>query len=332
MYRKQVRRRRAVLLLLVVASLTLLSLYFREGSGGPLHRVQRVVATVARPARGGRRPRAEARPRPRQLVRRDLRGARRERASCSDEVAELRDQLAQAETDAQQREELAKLSELTGGGLVPDGQEPVTARVIGRSPTVWYSTVTIDKGTSAGVAGRRPGRRRRRARRQGHRDDPGHRPGDPDHRPEQLGDRAGAARGRDRRGRAQRRRPPRPAAQLRPARRGDQRGPDGGHRRASPAARSTRCSRPGSRSARSPSPPWRSSRPTSGSTCAPSPTCGTWTSSRCWSNREASRVILTRQIIVRLVALGLLTALLQVTFFAKIELFGDQPRRRASWS
>src|SRR4029079_5641931 len=29
--------------------------------------------------------------------------------------------------------------------------DPVTARVVGRSPTVWYSTVTIDKGTSDGV-------------------------------------------------------------------------------------------------------------------------------------------------------------------------------------
>jgi rod shape-determining protein MreC len=31
------------------------------------------------------------------------------------------------------------------------GYEPVTARVIGRSPTVWFSTVTIDQGSSAGV-------------------------------------------------------------------------------------------------------------------------------------------------------------------------------------
>ena len=34
---------------------------------------------------------------------------------------------------------------------MPAGHEAVTGRVIGRSPTVWYSTVTIDKGTSAGV-------------------------------------------------------------------------------------------------------------------------------------------------------------------------------------
>jgi rod shape-determining protein MreC len=34
---------------------------------------------------------------------------------------------------------------------VPDGSDPVTARVIARSPTVWYSTITIDKGSSDGV-------------------------------------------------------------------------------------------------------------------------------------------------------------------------------------
>ena len=146
MYRKQVRRRRAVLLLLVVASLTLLSLYFREGSGGPMHRVQRVVATVLGPFEEG----ADRALKPaRDFVNwfDETFEARGENEELKDELAELRDQLAQAQTDAQQGEELAKLNELTGGGLVPPGYEPVTARVIGRSPTVWYSTVTIDKGT-----------------------------------------------------------------------------------------------------------------------------------------------------------------------------------------
>jgi rod shape-determining protein MreC len=67
-----------------------------------------------------------------------------------DEVADLRDRLAKAETTLQQRQELAKLIGVTGG-VVPPGEETVTGRVIGRSPTVWYSTVTIDQGTSAGV-------------------------------------------------------------------------------------------------------------------------------------------------------------------------------------
>jgi rod shape-determining protein MreC len=150
MYRKQVRRRRAVLLLLVAASLTLLSLYFQEGSGGPLHGFERGVSTVFGPFQEG----ADRALKPaRDLVNwfQETFEARGDREELEDEVADLRDQLAEQQTTARQSEELGKLDKLTGGGLVPDGQETVTARVVGRSPSVWYSTVTIDKGTSAGV-------------------------------------------------------------------------------------------------------------------------------------------------------------------------------------
>lgn len=150
MYRKQVRRRRAVLLLLVVASLTLLSLYFRESDAGPMHRAQRGVATVFGPF-------SEAADRALKPAR-DLVNwfdetfeARGENEQLREQVATLRDQLSQAQTTAGQSEELGRLAALTGGGLVPPGHETVTARVVGRSPTVWYSTITIDKGTSAGV-------------------------------------------------------------------------------------------------------------------------------------------------------------------------------------
>jgi rod shape-determining protein MreC len=150
MYRKQVRRRRAVLLVLVVASLTLLSLYFREGTVGPVHRVQRVIAAALGPF-------AEVTDRALKPARDSINWfdetfqARGDRAKLRDQVADLRDQLAQAQTKAGQSKELTKLTGLTGGGLVPEGQEAVTARVIARSPTVWYSTVTIDKGSSAGL-------------------------------------------------------------------------------------------------------------------------------------------------------------------------------------
>jgi rod shape-determining protein MreC len=150
MYQKQVRRRRAVLLLLVAASLTLLSLYLREGMGGPMHRVQRGVATVLGPVQEG----ADRALKPaRDFVNwfDETFEARGENERLRDELGQARDELAQAQTSAQQGVELGKLNGLTGGGLVPAGFEPVTARVIGRSPTVWYSTVTIDKGTSAGV-------------------------------------------------------------------------------------------------------------------------------------------------------------------------------------
>src|SRR5918994_5279691 len=49
MYRKQVRRRRAVLVALIVLSLVLLSSHFSEAQSGPLHTLQRGVATVFSP-------------------------------------------------------------------------------------------------------------------------------------------------------------------------------------------------------------------------------------------------------------------------------------------
>src|SRR3954447_25545273 len=150
MYRKQVRRRRAVLLLLVAASLTLLSLYYREGNGGPLHGVQDVVSTVFSPIES-RADRA-LKPGP-GLVNwfGETFDARGDRSKLQDQVATLRDQLARSQTQQQESKELSALDELTSGGIVPDGTNPVTARVVGRSPTVWYSTVTIDKGTGDGV-------------------------------------------------------------------------------------------------------------------------------------------------------------------------------------
>src|SRR5215208_6562380 len=150
MYRKQVRRRRAVLLLLVAASLTLLSLYYREGTGGPLHGAENVVSTIFGPVQSG----ADRALKPvRDLVNwfHETFDARGQNDQLKDEVASLRDQLAREQTTKHEAKELSALNELTSGGIVPDGTEPVTARVVGRSPTVWYSTVTIDKGSSSDV-------------------------------------------------------------------------------------------------------------------------------------------------------------------------------------
>jgi rod shape-determining protein MreC len=151
MYRKQVRRRRAVLLLLVAASLTLLSLYYREGSsGGPLHGAENVVSTIFSPI-------SSVTDRALKPVR-DLVNwfgetfdARGDKAKLQDQVAQLRDQLARAQTSQGEAKEIAALNQTLSGGIVPDGTEPVTARVVGRSPTVWYSTVTLDKGSGDGV-------------------------------------------------------------------------------------------------------------------------------------------------------------------------------------
>src|SRR3954453_1616398 len=150
MYRKQVRRRRAVLLLPSPAPLTLLSLYYRESNAGPLHGVENVVSTIFSPIQSG----ADRALKPvRDLVNwfHETFDARGDKAKLQDQVASLRNQLAREQTQQSEAKELSALNELTSGGIVPDGTTPVTARVVGRSPTVWYSTVTIDKGTSDGV-------------------------------------------------------------------------------------------------------------------------------------------------------------------------------------
>lgn len=149
MYRKEVRRRRTVLAVLVVAGLTMLSLYFQEGPTGPLHTGQGLVSNLLGPVEEGA---SRALKPPRDLINwfSETFEARGENARLRDEVADLRSRLAETESTASAQQQKAKLDSLVGG-LVPSGSVAVDARVIGRSPTVWYSTVVIDKGSSAGV-------------------------------------------------------------------------------------------------------------------------------------------------------------------------------------
>jgi rod shape-determining protein MreC len=149
MYRKQVRRRRAVLVLLIVASLVLLSTQFSEEQGGPLHSVQRGVATVFGPLEEGA---SRALKPARDLVDwfDETFDARGENEALKAENQDLRNRLAAAQSAEGENAQLRKLLGLDRSAVL-GGYAPVTARVIGRSPTVWYSTVTIDKGSSAGV-------------------------------------------------------------------------------------------------------------------------------------------------------------------------------------
>jgi rod shape-determining protein MreC len=148
-YRKQVRRRRAILVLLVVAALVLLSTQFSEREGGPLHSMQRAVASVFGPLEEGA---TRALKPARDLVNwvDETFNARGENDDLRSELQQLRTQLAQAQSAQGENKQLRELLGLDRQGTLA-GYTPVTARVIGRSPTVWYSTVTIDKGSSAGV-------------------------------------------------------------------------------------------------------------------------------------------------------------------------------------
>jgi rod shape-determining protein MreC len=150
MYRKQVRRRRAVLVLLVIVSLVLLSSHFSEGSSGPLHGIQRGLATILGPLEEG----ADRALKPvRDLVNwfDETFEARGQNDELEAEVQELREQVVAAEAATKENDQLREMLELGPGGGIA-GREAVTGRVIGRSPTVWNSTVTIDVGSSSGLA------------------------------------------------------------------------------------------------------------------------------------------------------------------------------------
>jgi rod shape-determining protein MreC len=148
-YDKTVRRRRAVLALLVVLSLILLTAYFGEASSGGLHSVQRGFLTVVSPIQNGANKALKPV--------RDLAGwfgdtlhAKGQRDELVKQVDKLRGEVIASKAEKQSYRELLTLYHLDNRLSISD-YRPVTATVVAKSPNVWYSTVTIDKGESDGV-------------------------------------------------------------------------------------------------------------------------------------------------------------------------------------
>jgi len=134
---------------LIVLSLVLLSSHFSEAESGPLHTLQRGVSAVLTPIGEG----AERALKPaRDLVNwfDETFEARGENEQLRAEIEELRAQVAAGQAAVGENEQFEKILKIDRSAAV-GGFEPVTARVIGRSPTVWFQTVTIDQGSGAGV-------------------------------------------------------------------------------------------------------------------------------------------------------------------------------------
>jgi rod shape-determining protein MreC len=149
-YRKQVRRRRAVLVALIVISLVLLSISFSEADSGPLHSIQRGVSAVLSPLEEGA---SRALKPARDLVNwfDETFDARGDNEALREEVQQLRAEVADAQSAVGENRQLRKMVHLDSADAALAEYERVTGRVIGRSPTVWYSEVTIDVGSSSGV-------------------------------------------------------------------------------------------------------------------------------------------------------------------------------------
>jgi len=151
--KKVVRRRRAVLGALVGLSLILLTAYFGSptgGIGGGLHAIQRGAQETLAPIESGAthafKPFSDL-----AGWTGDVLDAKGENGRLKDEVARLREGLARAQTDQREAEQLRELVGLPLRAGFPVEVDRLTARVIARSPTVWYSAVQIDAGTADGV-------------------------------------------------------------------------------------------------------------------------------------------------------------------------------------
>jgi len=145
-YRKQVRRRRAVLALLIVGSFVLLTVTYGSGSNGLQRGVSTIFSPVQSVADGALKP-------ARDLVNwfDQTFDARGRNSRLQSELRKAREEAVGSNAALAENAQLRKLLGLDRGGAIPSGYEPVTGRVIARSPTVWFADVTIDAGSGDGV-------------------------------------------------------------------------------------------------------------------------------------------------------------------------------------
>lgn len=146
MYRKQVRRRRAVLIGLVVLAFLLLTFTFGSGSGPVGSGLGTVFGPFEKVASGALKP-------GRDLVNwfDETMDARGDRERITRQLEEARARAVAGQVAVQENEQLRKLVQLRNRGRIPDVYTPVTGSVITRSPTIWYSTVGIDRGSGDGI-------------------------------------------------------------------------------------------------------------------------------------------------------------------------------------
>jgi rod shape-determining protein MreC len=146
---KKVRRRRAALALLVAISLLLLTAYFGESPSSPLHSIQRGIVAVLSPLQSG----ASTVLSPFKDVGNyfsDLFTAK----SRADKLQKQVNQLRAANASLQQKvindAQLTKEVGLDQNRSLAAYQR-LGADVIGRSASLWYETIEVDRGSSDGV-------------------------------------------------------------------------------------------------------------------------------------------------------------------------------------
>jgi rod shape-determining protein MreC len=149
--RRHVLRRRIVVAVLLLLAVALLTAYFRESDSGAAHSVQGGVLTVVSPLQSGTATATKPFRDAWNWVG-DLFSAKSENKALKKEVEKLRLSLAQELTTQDENEQLRELLAFQKDHVFPKGMELVTARVIDRSTSAWYSTATINAGSGDGVS------------------------------------------------------------------------------------------------------------------------------------------------------------------------------------
>lgn len=156
--RRRATLRRGVIAALVVACLALFTGYFRESSGGPLHGMQSAAASVVSPVQEGA-TRAVEPFRDAWGWMTSLRDARDRASTLQVEVEELRGQMVADAVDRQRLIELESLlgvEALTSADGAIGGYRAELALITGRSPTDWYRSARIAKGSGDGIVRNSP--------------------------------------------------------------------------------------------------------------------------------------------------------------------------------
>jgi rod shape-determining protein MreC len=143
-------KRRVVAGVLVLLSIVLITIYFREPTGGGLHSVQSAGATVLRPFEVA----SERVARPF----RDAYGwfaglihAKSENARLREQVDLLTQRVIQNTNAAQENEDLRRQLHYIGLPRFPQDYRPVSTDVITRPPSEFQQQVGIAAGSSAGI-------------------------------------------------------------------------------------------------------------------------------------------------------------------------------------
>lgn len=150
MVRKTVVKRQAVLAVLLLVSMAMLTWYFREPTGGVLHSTQRGGLRVISPVESGISTALDPFRNTYHWVT-GLVSAQSENERLQEESDRLRTEVVSLREQAEENKRLREMLGFVNQPSFPQDYKFVTSRVIGRSASAWNTTITINRGTDAGV-------------------------------------------------------------------------------------------------------------------------------------------------------------------------------------